>query len=246
MSKKTVIYILPHHDDEMFVIPKINKDLQDGHHLKFFFLMKSELRMKESQIFLTALGVKNEDIISIGKKFDVKDGVVHLSLENIYNDLYTTLSNLENVDEIVCTAYEGGHNDHDVAAILSRALAKKINVKVLEFYLYNGYGTFGKIYKVASPGRLTKKLTYRYRLNDFMAFLKAPFVFVSQISAMLGLWPFLFLKIIFLRPLTLNVLNPEQLKVSEHIDVPLYERWGRIEQSDLLAEVKQFLIVHQL
>lgn len=246
MSKKNVVYILPHHDDEMFVIPKISSDLKNNYNLKFFFLMKSELRLQESRKLLMRLGVKYEDIISIGDKLNVADGSVHLFLDKIYIEIENTLNATTSVNEIICTAYEGGHNDHDIAAILARALAKKHNATVLEFYLYNGDGTRGKFYKVAHPVKITQIKTYRYTFKDFLTVLIAPFVYLSQMSAMLGLWPFLMLKILMLRPLVINVLGPQDLAISEHPSVPLYERWERIDQKNLFSNILHFLYTNDL
>ena len=110
--------------------------------------MKSDLRLKESQKFLAHLGVQLENIISIGKILDIDDGAIYLKLDEIYSELDSCLKKILSIEEIVCTAYEGGHHDHDSSSVLARALAKKFNSKLLEFYLYNGHGTQNKFYKV--------------------------------------------------------------------------------------------------
>lgn len=81
---KKILYILPHHDDDIFVVPKINYDLKNSHNLKFFFLMTSESRLNESITFLKRLGVKEKDIVSIGKKFLIPVNHVHQNLEHVF------------------------------------------------------------------------------------------------------------------------------------------------------------------
>lgn len=240
MSKKTVLYILPHHDDEIFVIPKIRHDLKAGSIVKIFFLTKSELRLKESKKFLKHLGVNPEDIISTGDELQILDGNIHLGIHKIYQQLNSFLSTFSNIQEIVCTAYEGGHHDHDMASVLARTLAINHQTKVLEFYLYNGHGTKGKFYKVASPIMLSKKMTYKYSFHDFIALFFAPFFYLSQPSAMAGLWPFLILKVLMRKPLTLNLLDTGLNEYKPQAS-PLYERWGRISQKELLIIQANFL-----
>ena len=233
MYKKTIIYLLPHYDDEMFVIPKIVTDLKNNYELKFFFLMKSEQRLKESQKYLTRLGVYKENIITIGEILDVEDGFIHLKIESIYTILVSYLEKYSNIDEIVSTAYEGGHNDHDMASLIARCLAQKFKIKFMEFYLYNGNSTRGKFYQVASPIQISKIITIKYSLRDFLTIIIAPIFYKSQMNAMLGLWPFLLFKILLKKPLTLNVVETHELFILANIEIPLYERWGRISQSEL-------------
>lgn len=239
-SKKTIVYILPHYDDEIFVIPKIRSDLKNKHSLKFFFLMNSSLRLRESVKFLGYLGVSKDHIFSIGEKLGTEDGSVYLHLEIIFQELCNYLKSIDPIDEFVCTAYEGGHQDHDAASILTRTLAKKFNSKILEFYLYNGYGTKGKFYRVAHPINLILAHKISYTLMDYFALTYVSLVYKTQLSSMLGLLPFLFLRSLF-GPLVLNVLDNSQLEIIDHMESPLYERWGRIMRKDFILAKTNYL-----
>jgi hypothetical protein len=141
--------------------------------------------------------------------------------------------------EIVCPAYEGGHQDHDAISLLGRALAKRWRAVFLEFFLYHGYGTKGRFYLVASPlpGKLLKK--YRYTLTDWLQLLKVPIVYKSQKMSMLGLWPIIILKAIF-TPLVLREILPDSFIVDRHVEVPLYERWRRVTQEEFVDKIKGF------
>jgi hypothetical protein len=236
MPKKTVVYILPHFDDEVFVIPKIRMDLKEGSRIKFFFLMTSELRFKESQKFLSKMGVDKNDIISIGREFQIQDSLIHENLVVIYKKILSSLTTLSPIDDIICPAYEGGHQDHDSASILSRKLARVFKSKVIEFYLYNGYGTFGRFYKVASPINVKKIILIDYSFEDHSALFKVLTTYKSQFMTMLGLLPFLFFKS-FLSPLTLNVLMENDLKIIEHTAVPLYQRWRRVNHDEFCKSI---------
>ncbi|MBC7458139.1 MAG: hypothetical protein H7235_07665, partial [Bdellovibrionaceae bacterium] len=139
----TIIYLLPHFDDEIFIIPKIRTDREHGHSQLFIFFMSSPLRAKESLRFLQKLGIATEKVLLMGDKFAANDG----QLLNYFNEFYSamiSLTQIHNDDiEIVCPAFEGGHHDHDAISILGRALAKSWQCNLFEFYLYHGYGTQG-------------------------------------------------------------------------------------------------------
>jgi hypothetical protein len=240
MSKKTVIYILPHYDDEIFVIPKIECDLKNKCNVIFFYLMKSSLRLQESIKFLTSLGVTKQNIYSLGELLNIQDGSVHLSLATLFQELISQLKQFGPIIEFVCTSFEGGHHDHDATSILTRVLAKKLNSKVSEFSLYNGYGTRGKFYNVASPRNIKKNVKIHYSASNYLSLLCVPFVYRSQVKAMLGLLPLLFFKSLF-NPLTLNQLEYDQLDFGEHKESPLYERWKRISLQEFQIAQSDFL-----
>jgi hypothetical protein len=232
------LYFLPHFDDEVFVIPKIRKDILSGKSPFFIFFMSSNIRANESVVFLKKLGVKKENIIFIGEKFNALDGVLLNYLPMFYSELSLIFDQISDM-EIVCPAYEGGHQDHDAISLLGRALAKRWRAVFLEFFLYHGYGTKGRFYLVASPlpGKLLKK--YRYTLTDWLQLLKVPIVYKSQKMSMLGLWPIIILKAIF-TPLVLREILPDSFIVDRHVEVPLYERWRRVTQEEFVDKIKGF------
>ena len=246
MSKKNIIYILPHFDDEIFVIPKITRDIKDGHNLKFYFLMKSHERIKESKNFLHTLGVKSSDIESVGDKLNIFDGTIHLHLDKLFQELFSKLNEQQQISEFVCTAYEGGHQDHDAASLLTRSLALKFQSRVLEYYLYNGSGKRGKLYNVAFPINLIKPLFINYSLGNLMSLSKVPLFYRSQAKAMLGLLPFLLFKAVFFRKLILNSLEFNQLNIHDHLTTPMYERWNRITLDEFKMANKNFIKMHSI
>ena len=233
------IYLLPHYDDEIFVIPKIRQDLASGHSPLFVFFMSSPLRSNESIKFLGKLGVAKESIILLGEKFQVPDGSLLNFLPQFYTELLSQVGGEEKMVEIICPAFEGGHHDHDAISLLGRALANSWSCEILEFFLYHGYGTKGKIYRVASPLFAEKKKTYRYSFEDRVRLLGVPFTYISQLKSMLGLWPFLVVKSI-LKPLVFRVSSGHSLMIDSHGETPSYERWGRITEKQFIETAMRF------
>ena len=233
------IYFLPHYDDEVFAIPKIRWDILNGRAPIFIYFMASPMRAKESTYFLDKLGVSKDSIIFLGEKLQVTDGELLNYLPRFYTELSSLFESNSNEIEIICPAYEGGHQDHDAISLLGRALSKKWNCNFLEVFLYHGYGMYGKLYRVSSHLHAENKKTYNYSLKDWLTLLKVPFVYKSQFSAMIGLWPFLILKSIY-SPLVLRENLSDSLVNIGHDEVPMYERWGRMTEKQFLEKAKTF------
>lgn len=239
-SKVAVAYILPHHDDELFIIPKISSDLKAHKNVYVFYLMNASLsspiRSSESLIFLKRLGISSDNIIFVGNNLQARDGQIHTVLSEIYSIMKTCFQQ-NYIQEIVCPAYEGGHQDHDSAAVIARALGNYFQIKITEFYLYNGMKTKGKFYRVAFPLSKTN-MGLNFSFNDVKHLLMGPLTYRSQWSAMLGLMPPLIitalLSLIFGVKLKINQIAPPynfpQFSIKH---IPLYERWKRMTYIEL-------------
>jgi LmbE family N-acetylglucosaminyl deacetylase len=245
---KTVIYILPHQDDETFLIPKIRLETLLRAPQFIFFLTKSAvspnlslIREAESTTFLKSLGVQEKNILFLGSSLSVLDGTVidnFLRLkEELINAIRQVLSRSQSEDvEFVTTAFEGGHHDHDAAYILTRHMANEFKAETKEVFLYNSYRRPGKLYRVAAPYGQGHYESYIYTPSDIFALLRVPLVFKSQWKAMLGLWPFLFFKSFF-RPLRVRVTKYSNNLEMTHKYVPMYEKWGRTTMSEFNSKI---------
>ncbi len=244
---KRIVYLLPHQDDEVFLIPKIRSDLALAEQVLFFFLTESHLseqlterRIKESQCFLKHLKVEESQIYNIGKILHIADGKLHQSLNAatalIKEILLKTSNEQEAQITLVSPAFEGGHQDHDAAFVLAQRLNQKWPGPLLEYFMYHGYGTRGKMYKVAAPLSAQAVVKFKYKIEDYWLLLRVPLFYPSQGKAMLGLWPFLLMKSLY-QPLTFRL--SERGQHLEHEEVPMYERWGRLTYGEFMLEVKK-------
>ena len=233
---KKILYIFPHYDDEIFVIPKLKNDIANGCDVKIVFLMDSLERSQESLFFLKKIiGINEVSVSTLRLSSTILDGEIYKYIKEIYQALF---DNYKDINEIVTTAYEGGHQDHDTASIVGRALANDFGISLSEFFLYNGHKTLGKFYKVANPFYCNIESKTSYTFNDLINLVCVPFIYKTQWKTMLGLWPFLFLKAIIF-PLTLNTLSKKSLKIPKYNEVPMYERWKRITYDDFIKVVKK-------
>ena len=144
---KNVLLIAPHPDDEIvgsyLVIKKILKQKK----IVIFFLTNGVID-KQSLWFWERKNHKNK--VKIRKK-EMKDSMNFLGIKNFYLQDISTRSLKENIDKtfkkivrikkehkidtIFCPAYEGGHQDHDVANFICSRLKK--NCMIYEFAEYN-------------------------------------------------------------------------------------------------------------
>ena len=220
--------------------------MTSGAQVEFVYLMHSDARLLESLDFLGRMGVRSEQVLPLGRRFGSKDHHLVDDLPRFYSSLEEHLAKRETEAgikfdyEFVCTAYEGGPQDHDANSLLARALAQKFDGQVIEYFTYNGYGTKGKIYKVANAiGDALSLEKIPYSWQDLKQVLIAPWIFKSQAKAMLGLWPFLVFKATF-GPLLIRRLSKDFALVPSHSETPHYERWGRTTEKTFLSTVESF------
>ena len=146
---KNILLIAPHPDDEIagafMIIKKILKHKKiivffltngviDQNSLWFwqrgFHEEKIKKRKKEMKESMKSLGIKKFYIQNIYTR-SLKDNIV-----KTYNKILK-LKKKYKIDTIFCPAYEGGHQDHDVANFICSRL---VNIcKIYEFAEYNYY-----------------------------------------------------------------------------------------------------------
>jgi hypothetical protein len=239
---KTTIYLFPHHDDEIFVIPKIRQDVSAGRNIRIYFLTSSIIRAEESRKFLVRLGVDQRNIVILGASYGCEDNFVIKSIASVFNKIKEELRNVTSEYEFVCTAYEGGHQDHDANSLLARALAKTFNGSIVEYFLYHGYKTQGRLYHVADALAGGEVIDIKYSWADVKNLFMAPLFYKSQIKAILGLWPFLLIKAL-VKPLKLRKVSAPYFRSLHHERIPMYERWNRMTHRQFLVFADEHLFL---
>lgn len=244
----TSIYLLPHQDDESFVLPKIIFDVREKDEIFFFFLTENkspaqaQVRRKESERMLNLLGIDRQHVFFLGSELRIFDGELHFSLKKVYSYLESFLLKRDFFSvEVVCPAYEGGHQDHDAAFIVAYALCKQKKIdKVYEFFMYHGLRTRGKFYEVAQAASSGQHFFIKYTWSLRRILCMVPWIYQSQYKTMLGLWPFLFFKALF-RHLDLRVSDSDAIQIPSFGNVPMYERWGRVSFEIFDQHTQEFI-----
>ena len=142
-----ILFIVPHPDDEIVGASIIINRLLKKKKLFFFFLTNGVIS-KNQQWFWDRNGYENKvkrrnkemksSISNLGfKKFylqNISTRSLKLNIEKTYNKILK-IGKSHKIDTIFCPAYEGGHQDHDVANFICSRLNGYFSI--YEFAEYN-------------------------------------------------------------------------------------------------------------
>ena len=150
LKVKNILFIIPHPDDEIVgACIIIKRLLHEGKKVHFFFITNGVLsknsmwfwqKKKFQKIHMTR---KNEMYMSMEKlkvnSYSWQDVPTRTLKEIIYEThiKIKKLISLKKIDAIFCPAYEGGHQDHDVANFICSKFSNVCDI--YEFPEYNFY-----------------------------------------------------------------------------------------------------------
>ena len=189
------VFLLAHQDDEVFLLPHILNSEQ-----KLFIYLtngvsngstKRQLDRRTTEakaVFQKYLSGFNAQVIWWGLENSVPEGTLHkfVSKENLTNIERMIRSQGEKVTLIVTTTFEGAHQDHDAAAVISRKLAKTLMVNCVEMSTYPQW--FSKFYsfKVLNPSSADEGFEFA-RIRTLALALRLMAGYKTQRNTWLGL-----------------------------------------------------------
>ena len=230
------VFLLAHQDDEVFLLPHI----MDSEQKLFIYLtsgvsegsssLKLEKRTREAKaIFQKYLAGFTSEVIWWGLKNSVPEGQLHkfVSEENLSAIEKAIRNKGTKITQILTTTFEGAHQDHDSAAVVSRKLAKTLQVDCIEMSSYPQW--FSKFYsfKVLIPHSVDGEFEF-VRFRTLVLALKLMVGYKTQRKTWLGLGPatlgaFAFRKYRSSKPAPIAKVHP-----------CFYEFRGRAEQSEVI------------
>jgi hypothetical protein len=137
--------LLPHSDDEVFILPFLQQLIKQGFILKVFFITTSAnqahaiIREKESENTLSTI-VAGTEIVNFGRIYNILDG----NLPNLHQkvlDLLLADKNIILSEGIITPILEGGHFDHDEVFKIGNLISIAQKKNHFCFSLYNAYKT---------------------------------------------------------------------------------------------------------
>jgi N-acetylglucosamine malate deacetylase 1 len=241
-----VAYILAHFDDEYGAMPRILAGQRAGEDAHFLYVCDyarlADERCAESRRYLRSIGIDPARVDHVARGTGVMDGAVHKGLAQIYPFLKARLAKLGPIEALVCPAWEGGHADHDSAAVLATRLAADVGVaRVEQFSLYNGAGLPWRCFRGATPlpeGGPTQRPPLTFGEAVRWAFDVR--FFPSQAKTWVGLWPMMFLSVT-LRGWRIQRLTPERVRERPHAGPLYYERVFKVPYEEVRAAADAFL-----
>jgi LmbE family N-acetylglucosaminyl deacetylase len=240
-----VVWILAHFDDEYCGLPLIDEARAAGQKQLFLYVADYESprvraqRHAESRRFLGWLGIGPDACRHVGADRGVPDGGVYAALPAAYAALEEALAGVE-VERIVCPAWEGGHMDHDMCALLaSQIAAAKGGAPVEMISLYNAHRLPAPLFHGGRPLAANGPVRRVPIAGGVVRWMAAVRFFWLQ-RAWLGLWPAMFWT--YARQgFGVQRLDLVRLNDRPHEGQLLYERMFRRPYADVRAAADAFL-----
>jgi LmbE family N-acetylglucosaminyl deacetylase len=237
-----LLCVFAHQDDEYGILARIARECRAGRRVVCAFLTNgaaygpSSVRDEESRSVLTDAGVKEEDILFLGSRHGIPDGLLVEHLDRALSMLAEAVRSMD-VAEIVTLAWEGGHQDHDAAHLVAVALAQRLQRPCREYPLYRG-GRYG--FRALSPLRSGGVVT-RLRLREGLGAWSVAWRYRSQRRTWLGLLGGSFLRLVVLRREVLHDVDPTHLLHPPHARPLFYERRFRFPWERFAATAEPFV-----
>jgi N-acetylglucosamine malate deacetylase 1 len=194
-----IALLLPHQDDEFGAFGVIDRCVEAGLDLQVFYLTDGaanghspQVRNAESLNVLGRLGVQRDRVHFLGDELRSPDGHLASNLPEVFGALLNALP--ARTETIYVPAWEGGHPDHDAAALVAVALGHELRIEnaVFQFPLYNAYRCrilpFAVFNPIAEAGPVVRQPISRARLGRYCALLHS---YRSQWKTFASLLPFI-------------------------------------------------------
>jgi LmbE family N-acetylglucosaminyl deacetylase len=239
-----VAYVLAHFDDEYFAEPLIREQLRAGEDLWFFYVADyrtpalAERRHGESRRYLAHLGADPGRALHTGGGTGAQDGAVHRALAPAYAALAAAAVRAGPIRQVVTTAYEGGHMDHDCCAALASALAREHGAPLEQFSLYNGLGAPAPLFRAARPLPQNGPVR-RVAVQGWARWMAGVRFFPSQARTWMGLWPMMYASLLA-GGFGVQGLEPARLAERPHAGQLLYERMFGVAYAEVRAALDEF------
>jgi hypothetical protein len=233
------VFLFAHQDDEIFALPYIlNSDKK-----LFIYLtsgvaegsteLKIETRTVEAEyVFEKYLSTLNSVANWWGLENSVSEGELHkfVSVENLASIEEVIKNQGVRVTQILTTTFEGAHQDHDSAAVISRKLASVFLVNAIEVSTYPQW--FSKFYsfRVLAPRHPSESFRFE-RVKTLQLALRLMASYKSQRATWIGLGLATFGTYAF-RRYRASIPQPVRL-----LSPCFYEFRGRALQSEVLKHL---------
>ena len=229
--KKNIYFLLAHQDDEIGIFQSI---INENKKNKIFIIYLTKggetnnqmlLRNKESLNGLKELGVDSKNIFFINDMININEKQLVFKIQKVIKILESNFFQLHYPNVIYSHAWEGGHPDHDSAFLISNYFFKKLNIKFYTFPMYNcenlKWPFFNAFVPVKKNGRILKK---KYSKKNYIKLFKFMMSYKSQFFSLLGLYPFLLLRIFLFKTYFIQTSSKTKKISKPHNNKIMYEQ----------------------
>jgi len=225
-----VVVLLAHQDDEFFAAPWILDERRNGRRVTAIVLTdgaaraSSAVRDAESLAALAELGVSEDEISFLGSAHGIADGSLVEALERVYACVHAEVRRLGlRVVRLYAPEYEGGHIDHDAAALLAVRYARESKAQAWGYSLYHARGCRRPFFRTLKPQLRDGARFVRYGALEAIRLTALCRHYRSQWRTWLGLLPEAALRRLVQRREWVNPLDEGRLHSRPHAGPLLYE-----------------------
>lgn len=254
MTNKSALLIIPHQDDEFFILPYLEYLIKCNRKIFVIFITNGKydshdpiIRMEESKRTLTHYGIKASNIINYGYDNSLEDAQIPFKMTAVHRFLNEFIdSHPFEISEVIAPAWEGGHQDHDALnRIILNILRKKNKTNILrQYYLYNSFNISYPFYRVMHP-TLVDNNTIIFNI-PFISSVRAITQFInykSQFKTFIGLifpaiYQFLFIRKIFIQ--IPDDISDFRDAIPPHAGILFYERRGRFTFKEMIENLQNY------
>ena len=241
-----VVHILAHFDDEYCALPLIKQRVREGLDQRFLYVADyatpelAAIRFAETRALLKHVGIDPDCALHVGPGTEAVDGSVFRHLDAAFGAVSEAVAGLGKVERFVTPAWEGGHMDHDMCALMGAELGKTLGAPVDQFSLYNGKGLAGPFFHGGAPlaenGPVSKVAVDAAGWAAWMAEVR---FFPSQAKTWAGLWPAMFWTYAK-RGFGYQQLDAARIAERPHAGSLFYERMFKRPYADVRAAADAF------
>ncbi|NEX94315.1 PIG-L family deacetylase [Caulobacter sp. 17J65-9] len=244
----SVVYVLAHFDDEYCALPLLLARHRQGRRQRLLFVADypservGRARFEETRALLRWLGLGDDAARHVGAGWGVQDGAVHRSLPDAWRALRAAVA-AEEPEELVAPAWEGGHADHDMCALLASELQRALPGRppIRQFGLYNGAGLPGPVFRACAPlVQNGPAAGVPLTAAEWARYAAAVRFYPSQAHVWSTLWPAMFARFAT-HGFRHQALEPGRVKERPHPGPLLYERTGRAAYDEVRACADAFV-----
>lgn len=240
----TIVYVLAHFDDEYCALPLIKQRVREGRDQRFIYVADyasprvTGVRRRETQALLAHVGVDPAKVTHLAA--GALDGSVHRHLKEAFAALRAAVQPAGPVERFVCTAWEGGHMDHDMCAMMTCELANARGVAVDQISLYNGKDIGAPFLHGALPlAENGPVIRMRSSAAEWAAWMSEVRFFPSQAAVWSTLWPAMFWTYAR-RGFGYQTLDRRRIDERPHAGRLYYERMFGVPYAEVRAAVEAF------
>lgn len=249
------LFLLPHQDDEFGVFALLERNVREGVACTCVYLtdggggrhVPPSVRDAESRRVLGAIGISPDEILflSLPGEGRAKDGRLFEAMPQALDALCELMAGRD-VGSVYTPAWEGGHPDHDAAALIAAAFARRRGIpQVWQFPLYNAYRAGRFPYRVFNPipsgGPIERVPT---RASALLRYARYCLSYRSQRRTFAALLPLVVYRLARDRYQSLQRIQPSQFTARPHQGALLYERRNWLSWSAFEAKAAPFIDTH--